>query len=73
MALYSEKPSFMGVKLFNILPKEIKIEEESVAFKRELSKWLKVLAVNLRATGGSGCAASSSYMIYRGHYKDGDK
>ncbi|KAG8278149.1 hypothetical protein J6590_027405 [Homalodisca vitripennis] len=39
-ALYSEKPSYMGAKLFNILPEFIKSQEESNAIKRELRRWL---------------------------------
>ncbi|KAG8253626.1 hypothetical protein J6590_030901, partial [Homalodisca vitripennis] len=32
-------PSYRGAKLFNILLEEIKLQEESNAFRRELKRW----------------------------------
>ncbi|KAG8312624.1 hypothetical protein J6590_018265 [Homalodisca vitripennis] len=46
MALYSEKPSYMGAKLFNILAEEIKLQEESIAFKKGLRQIVELYSIN---------------------------
>uniref|UniRef100_A0A1B6LLK8 Uncharacterized protein n=1 Tax=Graphocephala atropunctata TaxID=36148 RepID=A0A1B6LLK8_9HEMI len=40
LALFEEKPSCMGAKLFNILPDRIRCQSGSQNFKKELRIWL---------------------------------
>lgn len=39
-ALFEEKPSYMGVKLFNILPDDTRSQESTLSCKNRLRRWL---------------------------------